>query len=470
MSGRPLAAIAGGWCGLASVGPRRALARAGGRAARRRRPGSAASLPTTVTVVVPARDEAARIGRLLEALRREPTATELIVVDDESTDATAELRGPAAPAVLPGAPLPAGWAGSRGPSSRGCALAAASGSSPSTPTPARRGLPAALVRGRRRRRGPASVAGRIDCPRPCSRFHPSMLTTLVYRFGPPGTLRRPGRARWPTANAPSSAGRPSSIAGGYEGRPATSPTTSRSPGTSRELAGGSASSTAPACSVRMYESAAEAWRDWGRSLPIPDVTAPAPQVLDLAVVLVAQALPLPRLLVGRADAARPGAPGSSARHVGRHPAGAYAAPVLPTGLSPLADPAAVGRVAGRRPARPVVARAVVPGLITGRPAGGQRSQCEAQPDDAHERTGGGDVGAGLEEGLDEREAEDGDPGADGEAVGHERHDDADHARDGRRGAAPARSWRRRRSGPSVHRGSRRRPATRARSSPRPPPT
>ena len=41
-----------------------------------------------------------------------------------------------------------------------------------------------------------------------------------------------------------------------------------------------------AIEVRMHDSLAETWRDWGRSLPMPDVTSPGRQVADLAVVLL----------------------------------------------------------------------------------------------------------------------------------------------------------------------------------------
>ncbi len=70
-----------------------------------------------VSVLIPARDEAARIGRCLEGLAGQRYRSfEVIVVDDHSTDGTAGLacsyagRLPAL-TVLPGAPLPEGWAG-----------------------------------------------------------------------------------------------------------------------------------------------------------------------------------------------------------------------------------------------------------------------------------------------------------------------------------------------------------------------
>jgi dolichol-phosphate mannosyltransferase len=53
--------------------------------------------------------------------------------------------------------------------------------------------------------------------------------------------------------------------------------------------------------VRMHASAPEVWRNWGRSLPMPDVTTTAWKALDLAVVWLALALPLPRLLARRGD-------------------------------------------------------------------------------------------------------------------------------------------------------------------------
>jgi chlorobactene glucosyltransferase len=71
-----------------------------------------------IAVIVPARNEAANIGRCVESLlaQRYPDY-EFIVVDDRSTDATprilAELQRRAGPSlrVITGRPLPPGWAG-----------------------------------------------------------------------------------------------------------------------------------------------------------------------------------------------------------------------------------------------------------------------------------------------------------------------------------------------------------------------
>jgi hopene-associated glycosyltransferase HpnB len=70
----------------------------------------------TVTVLIPARDEANMIGRAIAALASQGRNLEVVVVDDQSSDGTrdAALRaaGPqVAVRVVDGRPLPDGWAG-----------------------------------------------------------------------------------------------------------------------------------------------------------------------------------------------------------------------------------------------------------------------------------------------------------------------------------------------------------------------
>lgn len=73
----------------------------------------------SVTVVVPARDEAESIGRVVRDLRRQdyPGALSIVVVDDRSTDATGAIaraagEGPgAALTVIDGVEPPEGWSG-----------------------------------------------------------------------------------------------------------------------------------------------------------------------------------------------------------------------------------------------------------------------------------------------------------------------------------------------------------------------
>ena len=72
-----------------------------------------------VSVVIPARDEAAVIARTLAALRLQGEGLEAIVVDDQSTDGTSEIcsalgaekSSALAVRVIAGAALPSGWAG-----------------------------------------------------------------------------------------------------------------------------------------------------------------------------------------------------------------------------------------------------------------------------------------------------------------------------------------------------------------------
>ncbi len=68
----------------------------------------------SVTALIPARDEAAVIGRTIASLRAQAARMRIIVIDDESRDGTAELAlrsGGLGCEVVAGAPLPAGWVG-----------------------------------------------------------------------------------------------------------------------------------------------------------------------------------------------------------------------------------------------------------------------------------------------------------------------------------------------------------------------
>ena len=53
--------------------------------------------------------------------------------------------------------------------------------------------------------------------------------------------------------------------------------------------------------VRMYETAPDAWHGWGRSLPLPGVDGRGRQVVALATLALAQAAPLGRAVARRAD-------------------------------------------------------------------------------------------------------------------------------------------------------------------------
>ena len=67
-----------------------------------------------VTALIPARDEAAVLARTIAALRRQGSGLRIVVVDDQSTDGTADIvrkAGGGICEVIAGTPMPDGWVG-----------------------------------------------------------------------------------------------------------------------------------------------------------------------------------------------------------------------------------------------------------------------------------------------------------------------------------------------------------------------
>jgi dolichol-phosphate mannosyltransferase len=336
------------------------------RAARRVPPLTAAPRCVgTTSVVVPARDEATRIGALLAALRGAPGVTEVLVVDDESTDATAAVAAAAGARVLQGRPLPPGWAGKTWALQQG--LDAATGEwivfldADTRPSPT---LPAALVaRAADDGLDVVTAAGSFDLPAASARWlHPALLTTLVYRFPPPGA-RDQGPVGRRLGNGQCLAARAATLraAGGFG---PVAHHTVEDVALVRTLAtAGFAVGSLDASellTVRAYESAADAWRGWGRSLALPGVDGPVRRVASLATLGATQAAPLLRVLARRADPldlalvlVRVGTLAGTAR--------AYRRRGIAYWLSPLADPIAVAALVRSTVARPRPWR--------GRPAG-----------------------------------------------------------------------------------------------------
>jgi len=327
------------------------------RGRRRRRPlaAGAAQPAKTVSIVVPARDEAARLAPCLQALR--DVDAELLVVDDRSTDATADLARSLGARVIEGAELPAGWKGKAWALQQG--LEAAGGQwvvfldADTRPRP---GLIAALIEAA----GPfdlLSAGPRFVCKSAAERvLHPAMAATIPYRTGPAdvdGWQPRPSRA---IANGQCVVVRrePFRAAGGW-GRVRANLTEDVALARSLRRAGWRIGfvDAADLLDVHMYESARETWIGWGRSLMSADVTGPLQQAGDVAVLWLAVALPLPRLLSGRGTrldalllAVRLAIHAALAR--------AYAPPRgLPYALSPLVDAPVVAWLTWRaaRPAR-----------------------------------------------------------------------------------------------------------------------
>lgn len=302
----------------------------------------------SISVVVPARDEAERIGPLLDAIVGAPGIAEVIVVDDQSNDATADIARRAGATVITGTPLPDGWAGKAWALQQGITAAASEWvvtlDADARPDPR---LPQALVaRAVADRLDLLTVGGRFECPTSGSRWlHPAMLTTLVYRFGPPGAPHtRPDRmmANGQCMAVPRAA---FLAAGGMElvrGEVVEDLALARRLATTGHRVGFLDASEL--LSVRMFESLGDVWSGWGRSLALPGIEPRHRQLFDLAVVVLAQALPIPRLLLGRGDAidivlaaTRLGTLAGTRRAYERTDAAYW--------LSPLADPVAALAIA-----------------------------------------------------------------------------------------------------------------------------
>ncbi len=262
--------------------------------------------PGRVSVLVPARDEAERIGPMLRALAAEPGVHEVLVIDDHSSDATAAVAAGLGARVLPAPPLPPGGVGKPWALQHG--LEQATGDvvlaldADVRPDP---GFVGAVVGALADRPERTLLTGtvRFACRTAGERaLHPAFLATLVYRFGPgdvDGWQPRPDRA---LANGQCLVARRAALlaAGGFA------------------LAGGHMTDdvalaralrrrgwclhtvdAADLLEVRMYDSLGETWRGWSRSLMASDATPPAWQALDLVTLWAVLALPLPRLLLRR---------------------------------------------------------------------------------------------------------------------------------------------------------------------------
>lgn len=268
-------------------------------------PSGALGPSADVTIVVPARDEARRIGPLLDVIVGAPGVAEVVVVDDGSTDATAEIAERAGARVVSGSPLPDGWAGKAWALQQGLESARTAWvvtlDADTRPNPDL--ATAAVARAVADDHVLLTVAGSFECPTaPLRWLHPAMLTTLVYRFGPPGRRGvRPGRIM---ANGQCMVvHRERFLALGgmamVAGHPVEDVALARHLALDGHRVGFVDGSSL--LRVRMYESFGDAWRGWGRSLALPGVEPRHRQLGDLAVVALAQTLPSLRLFTRRAD-------------------------------------------------------------------------------------------------------------------------------------------------------------------------
>jgi dolichol-phosphate mannosyltransferase len=294
-----------------------------------------------VTVVIPARNEARRITPCLDRLRGDAAVHEVIVVDDHSDDDTADVARSLGARVISAESLPSGWAGKCWALQQGIEAATTEWvvtlDADTEPLP---GLASALVaRATKDGFGFLTVAGRFLCPTWLLQvLHPSLLTTLVYRYGPPGAAL-PGVPKRMMANGQCmTLRRVDFLADGGFHPVAASMVEDVALARLLSSRGWSVGflDASPALAVAMHADAKDAWRGWGRSLPLGGVASKREQAEGLGVVWLAQALPLLRLLSGRGDLldgvmalARLGTLAGTRR--------AYEQPSAAYWLSPLAD-------------------------------------------------------------------------------------------------------------------------------------
>lgn len=280
------------------------------RGRRRRAPLRAGASPSPagrISVVIPARDEEARLAPCLAGLRADGDVAELLVVDDRSADDTARVARDGGARVIVGEALPEGWVGKAWALEQG--LRAASGDivvSLDADTRPRPGLVrelAALLDGEA---DVVTAAPRFVCEGAAERLlHPSMTATIPYRTGPgdaAGWQPSPSRA---IANGQCVAMRRETLvrAGGWARvRGAMTEDVAMARALRADGLRLAFVDASDLLDVRMYDSARETWDGWGRSLLGPDVNPPHRLAEDLAVLWLTMALPLPRLLARRGTA------------------------------------------------------------------------------------------------------------------------------------------------------------------------
>lgn len=258
-----------------------------------------------VSVVVPTLNEAKRISPCLTGLTRQSyEVREIVVVDSYSQDGTPDLVKAAQQKdprfrLINDDPLPPGWVGRPWALHNGF-LATSEQSqwilgidADTQPHP---GLVAGLITvAETEGYDLLSLSPQFILEYPGEWWlQPALLMTLLYRFDPAGTENQsPERVM---ANGQCFLCRRSVLAtlGGYtsaKGSFCDDVTLARYAATQGFKVG--FLDGAKVIQVRMYEGAAETWREWGRSLDLKDASTPAQVWGDLWLLLAVQGLPLP---------------------------------------------------------------------------------------------------------------------------------------------------------------------------------
>ena len=321
---------------------------------------------TTVSVLLPTLNEGHRIGPCLEGLRQQgPPLTEVIVIDSGSTDDTRARIDTIAShdtrfRVIDDRPLPTGWVGKVWALERGRAVARGEwllGVDADIEPNA--GCVAAVVTAARHHRFDiVSFSPRFAGMTAAEQWvQPALLATLVYRTGAAGSRRvQPDHL---LANGQCFLARASVLAEGQGYSPARDSfsddvTLARHYAKLGRRVGFLDGSRL--YRVRSYESLAEMWGEWGRSIGLRDSTTRLRQIADACLLVLTLGLPLPLLaaIAARIVTASPDLIDAMVAINGAlllirvlllgALAGSYERPGPTFWLSPLADPLAVLRV------------------------------------------------------------------------------------------------------------------------------
>ena len=261
-----------------------------------------------VSVVVPTLNEAERIGPCLAGLSRQGhEVREVVVVDSRSQDGTVELVKAAQQRdprfrVMTDDPLPAGWVGRPWALHNGFLHSSDRSTwvlgidADTQPQP---GLVASLIT--------TAEAEGYDLLSLAPQFilkypgelclQPALLITLLYRFGPAGTSV--GGAERVLANGQCFLSRRSILTqlDGYSSaRDSFCDDVTLARHAAQQGAKVGFLDGSQVLKVRMYEGAAETWREWGRSLDLKDACTEAQKWGDLVFLILVQGLPLLVLL------------------------------------------------------------------------------------------------------------------------------------------------------------------------------
>lgn len=261
-----------------------------------------------VSVVVPTLNEAKRIGPCLAGLTRQGyEVREITIVDSHSQDGTPDLVKASQQKdprfrLINDDPLPDGWVGRPWALHTGFLHSSQKSEwvlgidADTQPSP---GLVASLVK--------AAQAEGYDLVSLSPRFvleypgewwlQPALLMTLLYRFDPAGTANQsPERVM---ANGQCFLCRRSVLenVGGYTSARSSfcdDVTLARYVASQGYRVG--FLDGAKVLKVRMYEGAAQTWKEWGRSLDLKDAASSSQQLGDLWLLFSLQGLPLPIVL------------------------------------------------------------------------------------------------------------------------------------------------------------------------------